>query len=240
LDHVAFFGPADREFGISTYGLLREKTSIILFGIDTEFWTPGEGSSEDFVFSIGQDPNRDFDTLVNAELDIPIRLHTALPLLIPPSRTNVLLTSGSYHHSTITDEELRDLYRRAMAVVVPLKDVYQPTGYSVTLQAMACGKPIVLSRIRGLWAPELLRDGENCLLVPPGDRAALAAAISRLAADPSLRIRLGRAARATAEQHFNLSAAASSLEQLIHHGRAEGCGSRPPGGANSYFAKPVG
>jgi hypothetical protein len=27
---------------------------------------------------------------------------------------------------------------------------------------------------------------------------------------------------------------------LIHHGRAEGCGSRPLGGANSYFAKPVG
>lgn len=218
LDLVAFFGPADREFGISRYGLPPEKTSIILFGVDTEFWTPGERLPEDFVFSVGQDPNRDFDTLVNAEVDVPIRLHTALPVVVPPARTNVLLTSGTYHNSTITDEELRDLYRRAMAVVVPLKDVYQPTGYSVTLQAMACGKPIVLSRIRGLWAPDLLRDGENCLLVPPGDRAALAAAISRLAADPALRIRLGRAARATAEQHFNLSTAASSLEELIHHG----------------------
>jgi glycosyltransferase involved in cell wall biosynthesis len=220
LDHVAFFGPADREFGISRYGLAREKTSIILFGVDTGFWTPGEVAAEDFIFSMGQDPNRDFATLVGAEVDVPVRLHTALPVVVPAGRCNVTLSSGSYHRSTLSDEDLRDLYRRAMAVVVPLKDVYQPTGYSVTLQAMACGKPIVLSRIRGLWAPDLLRDGENCLLVPPGDRAALAAAIDRLAADPELRARLGRAARDTAERHFSSAAAAASLEALIRRGLA--------------------
>lgn len=220
LDHVAFFGPADREFGITRYGLDRDKTSVILFGVDTGFWTPSVVPAEDFIFSMGQDPNRDFATLVGAEIDAPVRLHTALPVVVPPGRSNVTLSKGSYHKSTLTDEELRDLYRRALAVVVPLKDVYQPTGYSVTLQAMACGKPIVLSRIRGLWAPELLRDGENCLLVPPGDRAALAAAIARLAADPELRARLGRAARNTAEQYFNPAAAAASLEALIQHGLA--------------------
>jgi hypothetical protein len=220
LDHIAFFGPADREFGITRYGLDREKTSVILFGVDTGFWTPGVVPAEDFVFSMGQDPNRDFATLVGAEIDAPLRLHTALPVVVPPGRSNVTLSKGSYHKSTLTDEELRDLYRRALAVVVPLKDVYQPTGYSVTLQAMACGKPVVLSRIRGLWAPELLRDGENCLLVPPGDRTALAAAITRLAADPELRVRLGQEARNTAEKYFNPAAAASSLEALIQHGLA--------------------
>lgn len=225
LDHVAFFGPADREFGIARYGLDRDRTSIILFGVDTGFWTPGAVPAEDFVFSMGQDPNRDFATLVGAEIDVPVRLHTALPVVVPPGRSNVTLSSGSYHRSTLTDEDLRDIYRRAMAVVVPLKNVYQPTGYSVTLQAMACGKPVVLSRIRGLWARELLRDGENCLLVPPGDRAALAAAVSHLAGDAALRARLGRAARETVERHFNPAAAAASLEALIQRGLA----ARPPG-----------
>ena len=219
LDHIAFFGPADREHGIATYGLHREKTSIILFGVDTEFWTPGGAPAEDFIFSIGQDPNRDFDTLVNADSEVAMRIHTVLPVAVPPTRRNVQVTSGTYHRSTLTDEELRDLYRRAMAIVVPLKDVYQPSGYSVTLQAMACGKPVILSRIRGLWAPDLLRDGENCLLVPPGDRAALAAAVSRLAADSALRRRLGQAARKTVLEHFSLSAAASSLERLIKLGK---------------------
>lgn len=220
LDHIAFFGPADREFGISRYGLPREKTSMILFGVDTAFWTPGDGQPENFVFSIGQDPSRDFATLVSAAVDIPVLLHTALPIVVPPNRTNIRLTSGSYHQSTLTDEELRDLYRRSMAVVVPLKDVYQPTGYSVTLQAMACAKPVVLSRIRGLWAPELLKDGENCLLVEPGDPDALGKAIRRLAEDAELRQRLGKAARETAERHFSVSRSAASTGTLIQIGLA--------------------
>ena len=217
LDHVAFFGPADREFGIKRYGLDRAKTSIILFGVDTEFWKPSVVPVEDFLFAVGQDPSRDFDTLVAADLDVQVRIHTSLRVAVPPSRTNLIVTSGSYHKSTLTEEELRDLYHRSIAVVVPLKDVYQPTGYSVTLQAMACGKPVILSRIRGLWAPELLRDGENCLLVSPGDSHALAATVSRLIADTNLQRRLSINARQTVLDHFSTGAASLSLESLLQH-----------------------
>jgi glycosyltransferase involved in cell wall biosynthesis len=105
----------------------------------------------------------------------------------------------------MTDEALRRLYNRARAVIVPLKDVYQPTGYSVTLQAMSCGRPVILSAIKGLWAPELLKNNENCLLVPPGDAAVLGAAIARIRADAALRARLGHAARTTALSHFGLN-----------------------------------
>ena len=87
----------------------------------------------------------------------------------------------------MSDDDIRRLYNRARAVIVPLKDVYQPSGYSVTLQAMSCGRPVVLTKTRGLWAPEHFIDGENCLLVPPGDAAALGAAISRLRSDASAR-----------------------------------------------------
>ncbi len=48
---------------------------------------------------------------------------------------------------------------------------------------------------------EYLREGENCLLIPPDDPAALAAAVRRLAADPELRQRLRAGGRRTAEQH---------------------------------------
>jgi glycosyltransferase involved in cell wall biosynthesis len=87
---------------------------------------------------------------------------------------------------------------------VPLKDVYQPSGYSVTLQAMACGRPVVLTRNRGLWTPELLRDGDNCLLVPPGDANALGLAIARIRRDREFAVRLGQAARRTALAHYGL------------------------------------
>jgi glycosyltransferase involved in cell wall biosynthesis len=60
---------------------------------------------------------------------------------------------------------------------------------------MAAGLPVVASRIGQL--EKVINDGVNGLLVAPGDAAALAGAIERLASDPALCIRLGRAARET-------------------------------------------
>jgi glycosyltransferase involved in cell wall biosynthesis len=60
-------------------------------------------------------------------------------------------------------------------------------------QAMAVGRPIVTADTPG--AREALKDGESGLFVPAGDPAALAAAMTRLAADPGLRARLGENAQ---------------------------------------------
>jgi glycosyltransferase involved in cell wall biosynthesis len=62
------------------------------------------------------------------------------------------------------------------------------------LEYMASATPVVASRIGQL--DELLRDGDNGLLVEPGDARALAEAVRRLAADPELRRWLGREAAA--------------------------------------------
>jgi glycosyltransferase involved in cell wall biosynthesis len=72
------------------------------------------------------------------------------------------------------------------------------------LQAAAAGVPIVASRAGGI--PEVVRDGENGLLVPPGDAAALAAAMQRLLADPGLRRRMGGAGRALVRREFSVEA----------------------------------
>ena len=64
------------------------------------------------------------------------------------------------------------------------------------LEAMALGRPIIASRVAAI--PEILRDGENGLLVEPGSSAGIADAIRRLVADPGLAQRLGEGARATA------------------------------------------
>ena len=65
----------------------------------------------------------------------------------------------------------------------------------VTAEAMAAGRAVVASRAGAL--EELVSDGETGLLVPPRDPEALASAILRLASDPALADRLGRAARAS-------------------------------------------
>jgi len=70
------------------------------------------------------------------------------------------------------------------------------------LEAMAAGKPVVASDIDGIR--ESVADGITGLLVPPGDGAALGAAIKRLAGDRALAASLGAAGRAAAGSSFSL------------------------------------
>lgn len=70
------------------------------------------------------------------------------------------------------------------------------------LEAMAAGLPIVASAVGGI--PELVEDGVSGLLVEAGDVDALAAALRRVLGDTELRERLGAAARARAEERFDL------------------------------------
>jgi glycosyltransferase involved in cell wall biosynthesis len=72
---------------------------------------------------------------------------------------------------------------------------------TVFMEAMATGRPVVSCALSGI--PELVRDGETGLVVPPDDPEALADAIARLAADPQLRLRLGRQGRTLVERQHD-------------------------------------
>ena len=70
---------------------------------------------------------------------------------------------------------------------------------SVLIEAMAAGLPVIASRVGGI--PALVDHDVNGLLVPPGDAAALAAAISRILTEPGTAARLAAAARQTAQRY---------------------------------------
>lgn len=216
LDHVFFFGEADREEAIKRYGLAREQTSEFTFGIDTDFWCPPRNEIEpNGILAVGSDPSRDFKTLLSADFVERLLLLTRLPVRVPADRNEVTLVRGSLHSGAISDHELRNLYHAAQIVAVPLHDVWQPTGQSVTMQAMACGRAVILTRGRGLWDTEAFVHGKNCLLVPPGDSDAWTQAIQRLSSDPELRESMGAAARQTAVTHFPLARMDTCAESLV-------------------------
>ena len=128
----------------------------------------------------------------------------------------------------VSDAELEQAYARAAVVVVP--SVYrnrygQETAVPellglVAIEAGARGIPVVASRVASL--PEVVEDGVTGLLVPPGDPAALRAAVGALLRDPARRERLGRAAQHRVSDRFTWNRAAEVA--LAAYGRAPGGG----------------
>jgi D-inositol-3-phosphate glycosyltransferase len=93
-------------------------------------------------------------------------------------------------------ERLRTYYVAADVTVVP--SYYESFGM-VALEAMACGSPVIASRVGGLVTT--VRDGVTGFLVPESDVGALAERIAALLADPDLRWRIGREGVRWAAQH---------------------------------------
>jgi glycosyltransferase involved in cell wall biosynthesis len=88
-------------------------------------------------------------------------------------------------------------YRRADVLLFGVR--WQEPFGAVPLEAMASGTPVVATGTGGSSA--FLRHEDTALLVPPGDPAAMAAAVRRLARDGALRARLRRAGRAEAQRY---------------------------------------
>ncbi len=95
-------------------------------------------------------------------------------------------------------KEQRPLYYKAADVFCLPSTITESFGI-VNLEAMACGVPIVASKIGGI--PDVVKDGENGLLVPPKDSETLANAIIYLLENEDVRERMGRNGRKKVEDY---------------------------------------
>jgi phosphatidyl-myo-inositol dimannoside synthase len=107
-------------------------------------------------------------------------------------------------------DDVRDYFAAADVVLVPSRrDMFSQPA----LEALACGVPLVVSDRAG--AAELVSHGEDALVVDPEDRVALSKAIADVLVDRSLRDRLSRAGRATAERWSWDENARSAAELIV-------------------------
>lgn len=99
-------------------------------------------------------------------------------------------TAGAIALGPMPHKFVLEAVRRSLFTVAP--SIWSDPFPVVALETAAAGKPIIASRIGGLQ--DSVADEESGLLVPPGDRAALEAALRRLLGDEGLRERMGAAA----------------------------------------------
>ncbi len=107
----------------------------------------------------------------------------------------------------VSDEQLSHLYRSCQLVVAPSR--YESFGLPL-IEAMQYGKAVIGTTAGGM--PEVVTDGQEGVLVPPGDASALASALSRLVNDDALRQQCERAAAERFEREFTQDAFAARVE----------------------------
>ena len=188
----------------------------IPFGVDLSFWYPKlKNKFKPYILSIGNDFARDWDTLIKAwDEDFPnLKIITSLPLR--SKKKNIEVIKGNWHFQSLSDLEMRDLYRDSEFVIVPLKETFQPSGQSTCLQAMACSKAVLISDIKGIWDRELLKHKENIFFVKPGDKVELNSAIRLLLKNKKLKGILEKNGRNLVNDHFNIINMKEHLQKYL-------------------------
>lgn len=120
-------------------------------------------------------------------------------------------------------DDVPALLAAADLFVLPSRSEAFPNGAT---EAMAAGLPVVACAVGGLV--DLIDPGVTGLLVPPGDAAALAAAIARLAGNPAEAESLGRAARLAVRQRYSFDRMVGSFEELYRSGLGAAAPVRTP------------
>ncbi|MFF1548209.1 glycogen synthase [Streptomyces sp. NPDC058291] len=211
--------------------LAPDRVHVVHNGIDTALYRPDRGT--DALARIGLDPDRPFVLFVGR-----ITRQKGVPHLLRAVRdidpaAQVVLCAGAPDTPEI-DQEFRDLFAQLSrardgvhwipnmlprpeviqllthAAVFVCPSVYEPLGI-VNLEAMACGTPVVASRVGGI--PEVVEDGVTGTLVSldgggEAFEAGLGRALDAILGDAATARRMGEAGRARAVGEFGWDAVA--------------------------------
>ena len=215
MSRILVHSSRQRELAQRTLGIPAEKLVYMPYYADTDFWRPQNGSAtEPLVVAAGRE-HRDYATLAAASAGLEARVYVAAGSVHSPaaSSSNPGRWPDNVECGFADYQTLRDLYRRASVVVVPLVDSDFQAGVTTVLEAMAMGKPTVVTRTRGHAG--VVHDGITGLCVAPNDPAEMREALEYLLAHPAERRRIGDAAREAAVTCYSLEAYAGNLADHI-------------------------
>ena len=221
VDGLVAASAGERRALIDAYGADTTRAVVIPCGVDTTLFCPGDREAARMRIGAGDAPLVVYVGRIAPVKGLATLLDAIAQLRQRSSRVQLLIVGGeadeavSGHEVEIRQrvaalglhdavrfvgaqpqEVLRDYYLAADVTVLP--SYYESFGM-VALEAMACGSPVIGSRVGGLATT--VRDGVTGFLVPDGDAQALAERRDTVIAAPDLRFRLGREGVQWAARH---------------------------------------
>ena len=216
---------------VSHWAGLRWPPRVLPHAVPPELKPLGSSTVPGRVLAVARlethDRYKGVDTLLRAWPKV-LAMHPASELIVVGDggdRARLERLAGSWTDNRIRftgrihDRELRELYGSSAVFALPTaatvgRDAAGEGFGLVFLEAAAFGLPVVAGRSGAV--PEVVEDGRTGLLVDPDDPAAVANAIGTLLRDPSLRTRLGRAARSRVQTRFTFEAFGDGIEAMLH------------------------
>jgi len=205
LDHVLCLSEQSKRELERDYGMDRSRITVIGSRVDTEFFTPDPAAVVQRQVCAAGAINRDYDTLITAmtPLNVPTKIAADTAWRYSAGVTEQReLPSFVEMRSWGTYVKLRELYATSAIVVVPLGKPML-SGVTVALEAMAMGKPVILTR--NPYVEDFITHGETGYFVPPGDPEAIQNLVRRLLDDPSEAERVGVRARDSVLSRFTVA-----------------------------------
>ena len=214
------------DFGRVHARLLEGKAHVVAPGVDLGQFSPnGSAPHERSVLYVGRMERSSLWKGVRHLIDaVPLVLRSVPDLTVDlvgagddvPSLRHYASSKGLERivkfHGALDGPELVERYRRASLVVLPSTLAAESFGM-VLLEAAACGRPAVASRVGGI--PSAVLDGETGLLVPPGDVGALAEAVTTILNDDDFARSLGRRAAERARAEFSWDARVDATREIL-------------------------
>ena len=188
---------------------------FVPFGVDVTAFRPVPERTPDVdVLSVGADPRRDFDLLTHIAARRP---EWRVRIVATADRARALgaLPANVSVETDISLGQVRDRLAEARVVALPVRDNSYSGATTVLLQAMAMGKPVVVSRTEAIADGYGLVDGVNCRLVEPGNANALERAVLDLLADEQAAAALGSRARETVERRHSWDRYTDAIRETL-------------------------
>lgn len=216
---VIFLGKGEYEYASKTFRRLQHRFHFLPFAVDTDFWIPAKyvADASPNVLFMGNDGRRDFQLVLKIAQKLRKIHFTCITSVIKEEdiSENVDLIAGNWKQMLLSDVEIREHLQRCSLVILPLKETFQPSGQSVALQAMACGKPVLITKTSGFWEPGTFVDQKHLWFIHSDRVDEWCEMIERLLGDPGTLGALGHNARNLVEKNNHLEQFGQRLEHIL-------------------------
>jgi glycosyltransferase involved in cell wall biosynthesis len=211
MDAVIALRQETKRYLVEELRISAEKIFVIPNGVDPEVFTlpSPAGRRDDTVLFIGRGTiAKGFDTLLEAASCIKGKIIAVTPLVSRAYQKLVSRLPNIVIIPRLNRHELVSIYQRARVFVLPSLTENSPL---VTLEAMACGVPVVVTQE---GAADYVCDGREGFIIPFRDSSALADRVNYLLEHPGEAERMGQAGRQRVLDHFTFTQHAATVLKI--------------------------